>query len=258
MKRFLSKPWESLKEFPTNSCAWMSTLRPQLLFYGKSPNGIESFDHDLSRDEVILWISELVKDFDLMMILDEFDKSLALIAIEFCIPVEDVLYIAVNQRKAHSEKANIGDKLTLLKKLNWPDFLLYQTFKEIYKRKVAYYEEIYGFDIVEAKANEIKSKSQQISDECIDHDRQLANSLIDRVFLKPQQLMNSTCLKLQFQGTRATKLFMVKQIQELVDKGYEFCGHKVAYGELISDFDEWKMEYMAHYARLTTPSNGKG
>ena len=73
---------------------------------------------------------------------------------------------------------------------------------------MAYYEEIYGFDIVEAKANEIKSKSQQISDECIDHDRQLANSLIDRVFLKPQQLMNSTCLKLQFQGTRATKLFM--------------------------------------------------
>ena len=104
----------------------MSTLRPQLLFYGKSPNGIESFDRNLSRDEVILWISELVKDFDLMMILDEFDKSLALIAIEFCIPVEDVLYIAVNQRKAHSEKANIGDKLTLLKKLNWPDFLLYQ------------------------------------------------------------------------------------------------------------------------------------
>ena len=75
---------------------------------------------------------------------------------------------------------------------------------------MAYYEKIYGYDIVETKANEIKLKSQQISDECIDHDRQLANSLIDRVFLKPQQLMNSTCLKLQFQGTRATKLFMGK------------------------------------------------
>ena len=59
-----------------------------------------------------------------------------------------------------------------------------------------------------AKAEEIKLKSHQVSDDCIDHDRQLANSLIDRVFLKPDKLLNSTCLKLQFQGTRATKLFM--------------------------------------------------
>ena len=35
-----------------------------------------------------------------------------------------LLYIAVNQRKEHSEKATIGDSLVLLKKLNWPDFLL--------------------------------------------------------------------------------------------------------------------------------------
>ena len=119
-----------------------------------------------------------------------------------------------------------------------------------------------------AKAEEIKLKSHQVSDDCIDHDRQLANSLIDRVFLKPEKLLNSTCLKLQFQGTRATKLFMgmlislldfvmlnalfqVKQIQELVNQDYEFCGHKVAYGELISDFEEWKIEYMIHYKKLT-------
>ena len=62
-----------------------------------------------------------------MMMLDEFDKSLALISIEFCLPVEDLLYIAVNQRKEHSEKATIGKhSLIKLKELNWPDFLLYQ------------------------------------------------------------------------------------------------------------------------------------
>ena len=73
--------------------------------------------------------SVLVQDFDLMMMLDEFDKSLALIAIEFCLPVEDLLYIAVNQRKEHSEKATIGEQsLIKLKELNWPDFLLYQVF----------------------------------------------------------------------------------------------------------------------------------
>jgi len=251
MKRFLSKPWESLKEFPTNSFAWMATIRPQLLFYGKSPNDVESFDPELDRAEVIAWISQLVSEFDLMMILDEFDKSLALIAIEFCIPVEDLLYIAVNQRKEHSEKATIGDSIVMLKQLNWPDFLLYQAFKEIYNRKTEYYEKAYGYDIVTAKAEEIKLKSQQVSNDCIDHDRQLTNSLIDRVFLKQEKLLNSTCLKLQFQGTRATKLFMVKQIQELVNRNYNFCGHKVAYGELISEFEEWKVEYMYHYKKLT-------
>lgn len=106
----------------------MATIRPQLLFYGVSPNKVESFDKNLSREEVILWIKQLVGDFDLMMILGEFDNSLALISIEFCIPVEDLLYIAVNQRKEHSEKATIGDSLVLLKKLNWPDFLLYQVY----------------------------------------------------------------------------------------------------------------------------------
>ena len=104
----------------------MATIRPQLLFYGKSPNDVESFDPELDRAEVIAWISQLVSEFDLMMILDEFDRSLALIAIEFCIPVEDLLYIAVNQRKEHSEKATIGDSIVTLKQLNWPDFLLYQ------------------------------------------------------------------------------------------------------------------------------------
>lgn len=46
-------------------------------------------------------------------------------------------------------------------------------------------------------------------------------------------------------------IFQVKQIQELVNQDYEFCGHKVAYGELISDFEEWKIEYMIHYKKLT-------
>ena len=56
ISRFLSNPWESLEAFPTNSFAWMSTIRPQLLFYGVSPRGIESFNPELERDDVINWI----------------------------------------------------------------------------------------------------------------------------------------------------------------------------------------------------------
>merc|ERR1719435_633827 len=178
------------------------------------------------------------------MVLDEFDKSLALISIEFCIPPADLIYIAVNQRKEHSEKATIGENSLLqLKKLNWPDFLLYQTFRTIFERKVKHYEQLYGYDYVEAVAQQIRQKSTELSAECIDQDRQLTNSLIDRVFIKSEKMLNSTCLKLQFQGTRATKLFMVKQIDELRRAGYRFCGQKVAYGEKLYAFDTWKKEY---------------
>ena len=163
------------------------------------------------------------------------------------------------------------------------------------------------------------------------------SSLIDRVFIKQHMQMNSTCLKLQFQGTRATKLFMgwysisrhskvadkmavinlklnghktnikhpiffikillyfknlrydsfnrlalltdgppifigtstvtnqsyfnqlftsklntkkVKQIDELYNKKYRFCGNKVAYGEQLASFNSWKNQYLNHYSRL--------
>ena len=69
--------------------------------------------------------------FDLMMILEYFDYSLAMISLQFCIPPEDLVYIAVNQR----HETTSGKKKTLplddediqrLQELNWPDYLLYQ------------------------------------------------------------------------------------------------------------------------------------
>ena len=60
MSNFLSKPWEVLQDnFPTNAFAWMSTIRPQLLFYGKSPKGVESFNENLEREDVIEWIKRM-------------------------------------------------------------------------------------------------------------------------------------------------------------------------------------------------------
>ena len=70
--------------------------------------------------------------FDLMMVLEYFDYSLAMISLQFCIPVEDLVYIAVNQRHETTEnsakkKPPLDDEdLQRLKELNWPDYLLYQ------------------------------------------------------------------------------------------------------------------------------------
>ena len=53
---FLRHPWDWLADFGTNSFGWMANVRPQLLFYGKSPNGTASYDRYLTRDQVLQWI----------------------------------------------------------------------------------------------------------------------------------------------------------------------------------------------------------
>ena len=84
----------------------------------------------------------------------------------------------------------------------------FQTFSTIFKKKIDHYTNLFGYDYVGKVAEEIKRKSQEISADCIDEKMHTTSSLIDRVFIKQHMQMNSTCLKLQFQGTRATKLFM--------------------------------------------------
>ena len=70
--------------------------------------------------------------FDLMMVLEYFDYSLAMISLQFCIPPEDLVYIAVNQRHetTHESKKKTlpldDEDIQRLKELNWPDYLLYQ------------------------------------------------------------------------------------------------------------------------------------
>ena len=61
----------------------MGLIRPQLLFFGESPSGIRSFDRaELSRDETIRWIESILIDFDVILILEHLELSLALISIQ--------------------------------------------------------------------------------------------------------------------------------------------------------------------------------
>ena len=56
IETFLRHPWDWLADFGTNSFGWMANVRPQLLFYGKSPNGTASYDRYLTRDQVLQWV----------------------------------------------------------------------------------------------------------------------------------------------------------------------------------------------------------
>lgn len=107
----------------------MGLIRPQLLFFGESPSGIRSFDRaELSRDETIRWIESILNDFDIILILEHLELSLALISIQLGIPTDDLVYHAVNiqsQKTNEKELLNQDSKVNL-KRLNWPDYMLYQ------------------------------------------------------------------------------------------------------------------------------------
>lgn len=230
----------------------MANVRPQLLFYGKSRNNVASYDQGLTREEVLDWIQDIMAGFDLMMVLEYFDYSLAMISLQFCIPPEDLVYIAVNQRHetTHESKKKTlpldDEDIQRLKELNWPDYLLYQALNTTFWRRV----DFYGEELVKERAEKIVELSNQISSECIDYEREGANKLVDRVFLMEGKETNSTCLQLQFQGVRATKLFMVNQVEELrnmTNNKYKFCGPKIVYGEDAGRYLEWRDNYLRMY-----------
>ena len=79
----------------------MALVRPQLLFFGKSPANIASYDRaGLTRDHALEWIEQIMVDFDQIMILEHFELSLAVLSIQLNIPTDDLIYVAVNQQTA--------------------------------------------------------------------------------------------------------------------------------------------------------------
>ena len=104
---------------------WMATIRPQLLFFGISPNGKKvwlwikhvillilsvqkSWDEHLTRAEVLLWFKQLLSEFDLFLITEDMDRSLAFAHLEFGIPIDDLLNVAVNQANDYHAKPTIS------------------------------------------------------------------------------------------------------------------------------------------------------
>ena len=125
----MENPWRRLESYERSSYGWMGLIRPQLLFFGESPSGIRSFDRaELSRDETIRWINSILNDFDIILILEHLELSLALISIQLGIPTDDLVYHAVNiQSQKTNEKEILNqDSKVNLKRLNWPDYMLYQ------------------------------------------------------------------------------------------------------------------------------------
>lgn len=236
MEKFLDNPWTYIRNFTPRDWSWMALVRPQLLFFGKSPANIASYDRTgLSRPHALEWIKEIVGEFNNILILEHFELSLAVLSIELGIPPVDLVYVAVNQQNANLNSSNLTPEAKLqLRRLNWPDFLLYQAANATLWSKISHY----GQEHVQMVADEIKQISDHQSQECLEFPTE-NDSKISRPTVKAEQVESAACKRLNFQGTHTTKLFQVNQINQILQTqpDYKFCTNKIVYG---MTFDEFK------------------
>jgi len=260
LEKFLSRPYDYIHENDPSPVeggwwGWMATIRPQLLFFGVSPNGTKSWDEHLTRDEVLIWFKQLLSQFDLFLITEDMDRSLAFAHLELGIPIDDLLNIAVNQANDYHAKPTISPTTKVnLRNLNWPDFLLHKLATTLRDMKIEHYKNQYEFDIVQKVGDEIRRRSEQLANECLAQDEKMSHDFGRKiVHLRLEKMNNRTCKRMIFQGPSTSKYFQVDMIDKLKRKNhgvYKTCGKKVVFGQSIYDYKRWSIPLRKEFADL--------
>ena len=84
-------------------------MNPQLVFFGE-PSYLLA-DEKRGHQIMDTWISNMESDFDLILILEELDTSLALLVLKFCWEVRDALLAEIG-RMGHAGSATIAGGAT--------------------------------------------------------------------------------------------------------------------------------------------------
>ena len=125
---------------------------------------------------------------------------------------------------------------------------------ELQKKRMEWFNAEFGDGTIEALAEEIKIKSKEISDECIQHTHVDMNNwnTRKRVIVKSEQLGNSTCVKLAFEGGSVSKMFQVRQFDRFTEKtgSYSYCSESIVSGHDPSLFKSWSRPYRSKYKKL--------
>ena len=57
-----------------------------------------SYDEKIPDSIVLKWMQQLESEFDLILIMEHYDISLAVLVLKFCWKIEDVIYMKVNEQ----------------------------------------------------------------------------------------------------------------------------------------------------------------
>lgn len=156
------------------------------------------------KDKLIEHLKTFSQDFLLIMVMEMFDESLVLMKRYLCWDLKDIVYIPLNKLPKHrDERVSIqGKDLQNLKSYNWPDFILYKFFKEIFLKRIEnetkdFYDEVQTFKLI----------LQQIRIYCSNKDK-----TVDSVHI------NQTKWNDEFKFTREDCVFATKHEWTLLDE----------------------------------------
>ncbi|XP_040208014.1 galactosylceramide sulfotransferase isoform X2 [Rana temporaria] len=143
------------------------------------------YDNEINVGDAIVqnMLEELDKRFHLVMMLEYFDESLLLLRELMCWEMDDILYFKLNARKD-----SIGSRLNpeirqLAQEWNAIDILIYQHFNATFWKKV----EKYGMERMKKDVIELRTKNEELKQECIAGGGPVDASKIKESGLQPWQ-----------------------------------------------------------------------
>ena len=107
-------------------------------------------------------IEEVEEEFDLVMIAEEFDKSLILLKNDLCWGVQDVTSFPLNGRKEDVKTKMNKETRHLLKQYLKSDYKLYKHFVKIFNRKV----KEFGMSRMDAEVKELRKTNEKLFKSC--------------------------------------------------------------------------------------------
>ena len=184
-------------------------LRSQLHDFGF---GADIYKRSIDKATIDRWIAQIEQDFDLVMITEYFDYSLALLALELCWPLEELAYLRSNEGH-HVNVTKPSNLEELIRNFNYPEYQLYEHFNATLWRKI----DAIGLDRVNAISNEIIQLSNQLETKCVAGYRQirLGNNKMAKEAIPRND--STECLASVLWGKRQTKMLMKRQ-RELIKR----------------------------------------
>jgi len=119
---------------------------------------------NLSDDDLSKEFKRLEEIFDLVMIAEQMDESLVFLKHLMCWTTEDIAYLKINFREEKNKKTFAKETRNRLIKLDKPDVLLYDFFKNIFQKKV----EAFGTEKMRLEVEKLRLENERIAERCLD------------------------------------------------------------------------------------------
>eukprot|EP00092_Neocalanus_flemingeri_P013696 GFUD01014772.1.p1 GENE.GFUD01014772.1~~GFUD01014772.1.p1 ORF type:complete len:468 (+),score=86.57 GFUD01014772.1:70-1473(+) len=119
---------------------------------------------DITNHEAVkLKIKQMDEDFDLVMIAEDFDSSLALLSDALCWPLVNMTSLKLNARKKSAIEKLSPKSRKILKDWLWADYMLYDYFKKELEQK----KKVYGYQSLEEEVVKLQKLNDEVKADCV-------------------------------------------------------------------------------------------